>query len=141
MRRFARHLIDISDLGNGRNVVTSAAFPVTDTLRPHLKLLMGSGGTRQLLARAIALATVEVSWLQAVSVTDRGELEGLDQIRSLIDPVEFLEGRVILLAQLLGLLVTFIGPTLTSRMVGEFWPQIPFRDRNFGEDNQNEKAN
>ena len=101
---------------------------------------MGTGGTRQLLARAITLATVEVSWLHSVRVTERGELEGLDQIRSFIDPVEFLEGRVILLAQLLGLLVAFIGPTLTSRMVGEFWPQIPFRDRNFGEDNQNEEA-
>ena len=140
MRRFARHLIDISALENSGNVGSNAAFPVTDTLRPHLKLLMGTGGTRQLLARAITLATVEVSWLHSVRVTERGELEGLDQIRSFIDPVEFLEGRVILLAQLLGLLVAFIGPTLTSRMVGEFWPQIPFRDRNFGEDNQNEEA-
>ena len=136
MRRFARHLIDISALENSGNVGSNAAFPVTDTLRPHLKLLMGTGGTRQLLARAITLATVEVSWLHAVRVTERSELEGLDQIRSLIEPTEFLEGRVIVLAQLLGLLVAFIGPTLTSRMVGELWPQIPFRDRDFGEDNQ-----
>lgn len=140
MRRFARHLINVSALENSEKVVTSSAFPVTDTLRPHLKLLMGTGGTRQLLVRAITLAKVEVSWLHAVRVTERGELEGFDQIRSLIDPAEFLEGRVILLAQLLGLLVAFIGPTLTSRMVGEFWPQIPFRDRNFGEDDQHEKA-
>ena len=136
MRRFARHLIDISTLENSGNIGSKSAFPVTDTLRPQLKLLMGTGGTRQLLARAITLATVEVSWLHSLRVTERGELEGLDQIRSLIDPAEFLEGRVILLAQLLGLLVAFIGPTLTSRMVGELWPQIPFRDRNFGEDNQ-----
>lgn len=140
MRRFARHLIDINALENSGNRGRGAAFPITDALSPHLKMLMGTAGTRQLLARAIALATVEVSWLHAVRVNEKGELEGLDQIRSLIDPAEFLEGRVILLAQLLGLLVTFIGPTLTSRMVGELWPQIPFRDRDFAEDNQNEKA-
>lgn len=140
MRRFARHLIDICAQENSGNVASSAAFPVTDTLRPHLRMLMGTGGTRQLLARALVLAKVEVSWLRIVQVNVRGDLEGLEEIGSLIDPTEFLAGRVVLLAQLLGLLVALIGPNLTSRMVGELWPQIPFRDRDFGEDNQNEEA-
>lgn len=134
MRRFARHLIDVSETGGSTGNI--AVCPVIDTLRPYLKTLMGTGGTRQLLARAIALSTAEVSWLGGVRVTERGELQGLDQIGTLIDATELLEGQVILLAQLLGLLVTFIGPDLTSRMVGDLWPQIPFRDRNFGEESK-----
>jgi hypothetical protein len=141
MRRFAKHLIVSDALANRASEADrAAAFPVTDTLRPHLAMLMGNGGFRALLARALALATAEVSWLRAVHVTADGDLEGLAEMGSLLDPTEFLEGRVVLLAQLLGLLVAFIGPGLTSRMVGEFWPQIPFQDRDFGKEQENEEA-
>ena len=95
---------------------------------------MGNTGFRALLSRALALANAEVPWLRAVHVNADGDLEGLAEIGSLIDPTEFLEGRGVLLAQLLGLLVAFIGPSLTSRLVGEFWPQIPFQDRDFGKE-------
>jgi hypothetical protein len=36
------------------------------------------------------------------------------------------------LAQLLGLLVAFIGPSLTMRLVGEIWPQISLNKVDFG---------
>jgi len=101
---------------------------------------MGKVGVRALLARALALSAAEIPWLRAVQVNADGDLDGLQAAGSEIDPAEFLEGRVVLLAQLLGLLVTFIGPGLTSRMVGEFWPQIPLRDRDFGKEQKNEKA-
>jgi hypothetical protein len=38
------------------------------------------------------------------------------------------EGRVVLLAQLLGLLVAFIGESLTLRLVLEVWPKVPLED-------------
>jgi hypothetical protein len=141
MRSFAKHLI-VSDALASRasEAGQGAAFPVTDTLRPHLVTLMGKGGVRALLARALALATTEVSWLRPVYVNADGDLEGLAAVGALLDPTEFLEGRVVLLAQLLGLLVAFIGPGLTSRLVGEFWPQIPFQDRDFGKEQTDEKA-
>ena len=141
MRRFARHLI-VSDalVNSASETARPVPFPVTDVLRPHLATLMGDGGVRALLARALVLAKVEVSWLRAVQVNSDGDLEGLAEIGSLLDPTDFLEGRVVLLAQLLGLLVAFIGPGLTSRLVGEFWPQIPFQDRDFGKEQENEEA-
>jgi len=141
MRSFAKHLIVSDALASSASAPDPAvAFPVTDTLRPYLATLMGKGGVRALLARALALATVEVSWLRAVQVNADGDLEGMAAIGSLLDPADFLEGRVVLLAQLLGLLVAFIGPGLTSRLVGEFWPQIPFQDRDFGKEQRDEKA-
>jgi hypothetical protein len=39
---------------------------------------------------------------------------------------------VVLLAHILGLLVAFIGPDLTSRLIGEILPHIPLDDLDFG---------
>jgi len=141
MRRFAKQLIVSDALANSASEAGRAtAFPITDILRRHLAALMGKGGVRALLARSLALSTAEIPWLRAVQVNAEGDLEGLEAAGSSIDPTDFLEGRVVLLAQLLGLLVAFIGPSLTSRIVGEFWPQIPFQDRDFGREQKNEKA-
>ena len=141
MRNFAKHLIVSAALTSSTSEADrEAAFPVTDTLRPYLATLMGKGGVRALLARALVLATAEISWLRAVNVNAEGDFEGLAAVGALLDPTDFLEGRVVLLAQLLGLLVAFVGPGLTSRLVGEFWPQIPFQDRDFGKEQTDEKA-
>jgi hypothetical protein len=110
----------------------TANFQVTERLRPHLATLMGNGGFRALLARALALASAEVSWLRAVQVNADGALEGLATPHAHLTPAEFREGRVVLLAQLLGLLVAFIGPGLTSRLVGEIWPQLAADKVDFG---------
>jgi hypothetical protein len=103
---------------------TRAAFSVVEKLRPHLANLMGIGGFRALLARALVLGSAEASWLGAVRVNETGSLEGSDASYSQLDPAECLEGSVVLLAQLLGLLVALIGPNLTSRVVGEVWPRF-----------------
>jgi hypothetical protein len=133
MRTIAQRLIqyetpkdDSSETGN------TATFRVTDRLRPHLATLMGHGGFRALLARALKLASAEVSWLHAVQVNADGVLEGLQPLHARLKPAEFREGRVVLLAQLLGLLVAFIGPGLTSRLVGEIWPQLAADNLDFG---------
>jgi hypothetical protein len=117
-----------------------ATFHAVDKLRAHLAALMGNGGFRALLSRALVLATAEVSWLRALRVEANGALEGLGATHARLDPAEFLEGKVVLLAQLLGLLVAFIGPSLTSRLVSEVWPQIALKDRDFGTGGYNEKT-
>ena len=133
MRSFAKRLIDSEALSNTSSAAqTAAAFPVIDKLRPHLATLMGHGGVRALLSRALLLATAEVSWLRAVQVNADGGLEGFEELGSQLDPSEFFEGRVVLLAQLFGLLVAFIGPSLTSGLTGEMWPQIPLNEQDFG---------
>jgi hypothetical protein len=110
MRSIALRLINYETPGNSSSETTNTAiFQVTDRLRPHLAMLMGHGGFRALLARALALASAEVSWLRAVQVNADGTLEGLETPHARLKPAEFREGRLVLLAQLLGLLVAFIG--------------------------------
>jgi hypothetical protein len=133
MRRIAQRLIRYEAHGEDSSVTAdTATFQVTDRLRPQLAMLMGNGGFRALLARALALASAEVSWLREVRVKADGTLEGLATLHAGLEPAEFREGRTVLLAQLLGLLVALIGPTLTSRLVGEIWPQLAAAQVDFG---------
>ncbi|HSY18140.1 MAG TPA: hypothetical protein VK815_07390 [Candidatus Acidoferrales bacterium] len=132
LRHFAKRLIVFETQGKKISETKAQAnFPVPEKLRPQLTALAGNGGFQALLARALALAKVEVPWLRAVHVKADGSLEGLTEIQSQLTPAEFLEGKVVLLAQLLGLLVAFIGETLTLRLVREVWPKVPLDDLAF----------
>ncbi len=119
---------------------TPAACLVGEKLRPHLATLMGNVGFRALLSRALALANAEVPWLRAVHVKADGSLEGLDELGAQVDPDEIFEGCVVLLAQLLGLLVAFIGEDLTLRLGREVWPKLSFDNFDFGKGDKNEKS-
>jgi hypothetical protein len=141
MRNCAKRLIACEALGNkSSETKTPAAFQVCEKLHPHLATLVGNGGFRALLSRALALANAEVPWLRAVHVKADGAMEGLEEPHAQLDPDEFFEGRVVLLAQLLGLLVAFIGANLTLRLVREIWPKVPLNDLNFGNGDKNEKT-
>jgi hypothetical protein len=141
MRSSAKHLIAYEARRNKSSETKApAVFRVTDKLRPHLAMLMGNGGFRALLARALTLANEEVQWLRAVHVKADGTLEGLEELHAQLAPAEFLEGDVALLTQLLGLLVAFIGPDLTSRLVGEIWPRFPLDVMYLGNGVDNEKT-
>jgi len=129
MLDFAKRLIDYErseDKVSGTKI--PAVFPVAEKLRPHLVTLMGSGGFRALLSRSLALANAEVPSLRAVEVNPDGSLGGLEELQAHLDPNKLSEGRVVLLAQLLGLLVAFIGEDLTLRLVLEAWPNVPLND-------------
>jgi hypothetical protein len=108
-----------------------AAFLVCERMRPHLATLMGQGGFRAVLARALAVASAEVSWLGTVQVTSEGTLEGWDKPEALLKPKELTEGGLLLVAQLLGLLGAFIGDNLTLHLLREVWPKISLDDLNF----------
>jgi hypothetical protein len=129
MRHFAKRLI-VYETNRNKSAKTKApgTFGDCEKLRPHLVALMGNGGFHALLARALALAKTEVSWLRPVHVNASGSMEGLRELQMQLSPDEFLEGRVVLLAQLLGLLVAFIGEKLTLRLMREVWPKIPLDD-------------
>jgi hypothetical protein len=133
MRDFAARLIAYETTKNkSSETKPSAAFLVNEKLRPHLATLMGNVGFRALLSRALMLTNAEVPWLRAVHVKADGSLEGLDELDAQVDPKEIFEGRVVLLAQLLGLLVAFIGESLTLRLVREVWPKLSINDLNYG---------
>lgn len=133
MRRTAERLIDYEASSEiAAATANPADFRVTERLRPHLAMLMGTGGFRALLTRALKLASAEVYWLRAVQVSAEGRLQGLAAPHASLTPAEFREGRVVLLAQLLGLLVSFIGPGLTARLVADIWPQLSADSLDFG---------
>lgn len=133
MRRIAKRLMISETPGNtSAEVDQPVVFRATDKLRPHLSMLMGRSGFQALLARALALAAAEVPWLSAVQVVADGELEGLTVARARLEAADFTEGEVVVLAQLLGLLVAFIGPTLTLRLITQTWPQLSLDDADFG---------
>lgn len=132
MREFAGRLIacEMKRLGMPPADVPPA-FLVCDRLRPHLATLMGSAGYRALLARALALAGAGVPWLRTVKVSADGSLEvpAANTKKTAVDDVE-------LLAQLLGLMVAFIGENLTRRLVLEIWPKLPRTDLDLGKGNK-----
>ncbi len=141
IRNFAERLVVFEAAGPetfGTKVPT--AFEGYEKLRPQLVTLMGNGGYRALLSRALALAKAEVPRLQTVRVNEDGALEGLAELHAQLKPDEFLESSVILLTQMLGLMVAFIGENLTLRLMHEVWPKVPINDLDFEIKGKNEKA-
>ena len=129
IRDFAERLIAYETSGDEfSETKTPAAFLVCDKLRPQLATLMGDGGFRALLWRALVLANTDVRWLSSVQVKPDGSFEGVEELETKIDPEQLVEGGVVLVGQLLGLLVAFIGEKLTVRLVRDTWPQIPIND-------------
>ena len=94
-----------------------AAYRVCETLRRPVCALTGVDGFRLLLSRALALARAEAPILSALEVAADGSLQGLDELGRQIDRDQVREGGAILIAQLIGLLLTFIGEAMTSRLV------------------------
>ena len=111
-------------------VQKSAAFRVCEKLRQPLSRLAGVAGFRSLLSRALALTNDDARWMKAIHVKADGSLEGLDEAQAQLSETEIAEGEVILIAQLIGLLVIFIGEELTLRLVQESWPDAALNNMN-----------
>ena len=140
MRKFANRLIAHETRGNkSSEAKPPAVFHVCEKLRPHLAIFMGNAGFCALFARSLTLAGAEVPWLRAVHLNVDGSVEGWDELEAQVDPKEMPEGEVVLLAQLLGLLVAFIGEDLTVRLVREVWPKLSLNDLDFNQGDKNEK--
>jgi hypothetical protein len=139
MRAFAKRLT-ACEAAESRSSEESSltAFPISEKMRAPLATLLGGGGFRALLSRALALASAEAPWLRSVQVKANGVLEESAKPSPQLTAVEQVEGRLVLLAQLLGLLVTFIGPGLTSHLVGEIWPNIVLSDLDLETPDKNE---
>ena len=104
-----------------------AAFRVCETLRQPLCSLAGVAGFRSLLSRALTLARAEAPSLSAVQIAPDGSLQGLDDLRPEIDTDQAREAGVILITQLIGLLLFFMGEGLTLRLViSEVLPHLRF---------------
>jgi len=120
--------------GKNSEPTESAAFRVCEKLRQPLCSLAGVAGFRSLLSRALALARAEGPGLSAVQVGADGSLKGLDELGPERDKDMSNEGGALLVAQLLGLLLLFIGEGITLRMVQDVWPESAFDDRDSGKE-------
>ncbi len=141
MRRFAQSLMAYEILMRGPPEADApVTFHAVEKLHLHLARVMGGTGYRALLSRALALAGAEVSWLRAVHVKADGTLAGMDALHAQLEPADIKECEVVLLARLLGLLATFIGASLTLRMMTDIWPQVSPGDMNLGNGEADEKA-
>ncbi len=128
MRAFAARVIACEAKQNRASpTALPTSFYVVEELRPHLATLMGNGGFRALLLRSLALANVEAPWLRTVQLNADGSMRGWDEADRL-DPQELLDGGMVLIAHLLGLLVAFIGENLTERLVREVWANLTPED-------------
>ena len=94
-----------------------ASVRVYERLRRQLGAPVGVDGFQALASRALALAKSESPRLSAVQVTANGDLRGLGEIESLMEADENGEAGIILIAQLLGLFLTFLGEATTLRLI------------------------
>ncbi|MEO6788278.1 MAG: hypothetical protein ABI318_19315 [Chthoniobacteraceae bacterium] len=130
LKQFARRLL-VCEAATTQpaDVKDSAAFRACEKLRGPLGKLMGIGGFRSLFSRALVLACTEVPWLVALQIKADGSLEGFHEAEVKLDWSATSEGEIVLVSQLLGLLVTFIGAALTVRLLHDIWPELD--DLNF----------
>lgn len=114
-------------------------FLVLEKLRPHLANLMGKAGFSALLSRSLALASTDVLWLGMVHLKSDGALEAFDPFEAQVSPEDFFEGRVVLLAAMLGLLVGLVGEELTLQLMRKSLPQLFTNDLDLSQRDPNEK--
>jgi hypothetical protein len=119
---------------------STGTMHVIEKLRPHLASLMGSAGVRTLLARALVLGGAEVRWLRSLHIQADSSFNGLAELQEKLPASEYFEGLVVLLAEVLGLMVAFIGEKLTLRLLEQVWPTLSFDESMFGNKGPNEKT-
>ena len=134
MRDLARRLVAVeaaSQCATGAHV--HEAVRVCEKLQISLTRFAGSDGFTSLLRRALTLARAEIPSLQTIKLKPDGFLEGCEVLA--VDATNGgPEAVVVIIAHLLGLLVTFIGEPFTLRLVREAWPdtsldKIAFKNR------------
>lgn len=117
-RELAQHLVKYEEcLRPGSAADVSGTQPVIERLQPFLVPLVGKVGFSSLLARALTLAKRESPSLREVRIEADCRLNGLTGDNS--------SEMVVLIAHLIALLTTFMGATLTIRLLRNAWPELP----------------
>jgi hypothetical protein len=121
IRGLAGQLIAI-EAGSNKPPAAEEVVRVVEKLRVPLIKFAGVVGFRSLLSRALALANAEVPSLKVLHVLSDGKLERVGELAQSQDAEALENGATVLVAHLLGLLVTFIGQPITLRLVQDAWP-------------------
>jgi len=99
-----------------------ATVRVYERLRRQLGSPVGVDGFHALASRALALAKSQSPRLSEVQVTANGSLSGLGEVESKTDKDG--EGGITLIAQLLGLFLSFLGEATTLRLIEDLRLQV-----------------
>lgn len=128
-RDLARQLLDHE---RERQDAAADLVPVIEQafrrLHEHTSKLIGPAGFQALVTRAAHLTSAEAGWIESmtfqaepdltlVGLSERIESEGAGPV---------IDGLVLLLANLIGLLCTFIGDSLTLLLIRRIWPEVAF---------------
>jgi len=142
MVALAERLVANELVANGSTVkVSSPGIAVCEKLRTQLSVLMGNAGFGALLGRAIALTKKELPDMPELEIQPSGALIELDPAELKANLPELSRASVRLLAELLGLLVAFIGEPLVVGLVQEIWPKFTLRGfENVGRKNEKTKT-
>jgi hypothetical protein len=125
LRKLSRRLLE-QQAGNPSHPqdLLAASEPVCQKLQEKLVTLIGSNGCRVLISRAWVLTRREFRELNSIETKGschfqrQGSMQGLD-------PDQTVEGQVVMLANLLWLLMIFIGEDLSMHLMYELWPDLP----------------
>lgn len=124
-RDLARSLVASEADANRTSLQTgTAAVRVYERLRRQLGAPVGVDGFHALASRALALAKSEFPRLSTVQVTANGDLVGLGEVESQPNTDEDREAGIILIAQLLGLFLAFLGEATTLRLIEDLRLQV-----------------
>ena len=124
-RDLARSLVACeAEAGTTSLQTEPATVRVYEKLRRQLGAPVGVDGFQALASRALALAKSQSPRLSAVQVTANGDLRGLGEVESQSGAVEDGEAGIILIAQLLGLFLTFLGEATTLRLIEDLRLQV-----------------
>jgi len=128
MVALAEHLAAYELLAIGSTAkVSSPGTAVCEKLRTQLSMLMGNAGFGALFVRAIALTKTELPGMSELEIQPSGTLIELDPAELKANLPELSRVSVRVLAELLGLLVAFIGEPLVLGLVRETWPKFTLR--------------
>jgi hypothetical protein len=95
-------------------------------LHDRLDRLIGPGGFRAILYRALYLAKKKYAWLEGVGIEDYPGCEFKD-LREAVKgkkPATVNDACTLILANVIWLLVTFIGEDITFGLIQEAWPDV-----------------
>jgi hypothetical protein len=127
-RDLARNLVACETDASTSSLQTEpATVRVYERLRRQLGAPVGAESFQALASRALSLAKSESPRLSAVQVTADGCLRGLGEVESQTGTDQDGDSGVILIAQLLGLFLTFLGEATTLRLIEDLRLQVDVR--------------
>lgn len=126
LRKWSRRLLEHqADNPSHPQALLAAAEPVCQGLQEKLITLIGSDGCRVLISRAWVLTRREFPALNPIETNGNCHLQGQDKSLQGLDAEQAAEVQVVMLANLLWLLMIFIGEDLSMHLMYELWPDLP----------------